>query len=92
VLSDRATSWLRTVMPGLWSAAVAYAVSLGLPPEFTNAANNLGQTVVVPAALAVVYAALRWAEPAMPDWLTKLFFGSAKPPAYPKMPISPPQP
>lgn len=81
-MSDTLTSWLRTVVPALWSALVAWLVSLGVPQAVTDALGGLGQTVVVPLVLAAVYAALRAVEPHLPDWLTRLLLGSAKVPTY----------
>jgi hypothetical protein len=81
-MSDRLTSWVRTVVPALWSALVAWLVSLGLPPAVTGAVSGLVDVLVVPAALAVVYALLRWAEPRLPAWLAVLLLGSAKAPTY----------
>jgi hypothetical protein len=81
-MSDRLTSWLRTVVPGLWSALVAWLVTLGLPESFATTFGGLGDVVVVPIVLAVVYAALRWIEPMLPDWLTRILLGSAVPPVY----------
>ncbi|HET6291029.1 MAG TPA: hypothetical protein VFG15_30330 [Amycolatopsis sp.] len=81
-MNPKLTSWVRTVVPGLWSAFVAWLVTLGLPDVVTSAAGGLGEAVVYPAALAAVYAAIRWAEPHLPDWLTRVWLGSAAPPTY----------
>ncbi len=76
------TSWLRTVVPALWSMLIAWAVSLGLPDTVTTAAAGLGEAVVFPIVLAAVYAGLRRLERHMPDWLTRTLLGSAKTPNY----------
>jgi hypothetical protein len=81
-VSDRLTAWVRTIVPGLWSALVAWLVSLGLPPAVTDAAAGLVDVLVVPAALAAVYALLRWVEPRLPTWLTVVLLGSSRTPAY----------
>jgi hypothetical protein len=81
-MSDNLTAWVRTVVPALWSALVAWLVALGLPPVFTDAAAGLVDVLVVPVALASVYALLRWLEPKLPDWLTRVLLGSARPPTY----------
>jgi hypothetical protein len=81
-MSDRVISWLRTIVPGLWSAAIAYAVSLGLPDSVTAAVNGLGQTVLIPIVLALVYAFLRKVEAKLPPWATRLLLGSNQPPSY----------
>jgi 4-amino-4-deoxy-L-arabinose transferase-like glycosyltransferase len=81
-MSDRLTAWVRTVVPALWATLVAWLVSLGLPPAVTGAAAGLVDVLVVPGALASVYALLRWLEPRTPDWLTRVLLGSARPPIY----------
>lgn len=81
-MSDRLISWLRTVVPGLWSALVAWLVTLGLPAVVADALSGLGDKVVVAVVLAAVYAALRWLEPRMPAWLVRILLGSAQTPKY----------
>lgn len=81
-MNDKVTSWVRTVVPTLWSALIAWAVLQGLPASFGDLLGGLVEPVVVPAVLAAVYAAIRKVEPHLPDWLTVLLLGSAKPPTY----------
>jgi len=81
-MSDRLTAWLRTIVPTLWSAVIAWLVARGLPAPVTDALAGLGDTLIVPAVLAAVYALLRWAEPRLPAWLARLLLGSARPPVY----------
>jgi hypothetical protein len=81
-MSDRLTSWLRTVVPALWAALVAWLVTLGVPTAVTDALSGLGELVLVPLALAAVYSALRWIEPHLPAWLTALLLGSNAQPRY----------
>jgi len=81
-MSDPLTSWVRTVVPGLWSALIAWLISLGLPDAITSALSGLGTTVIVPIALGGIYAALRGLEPKMPPWLTVVLLGSNRPPNY----------
>lgn len=84
-MSDKLRSWVRTVMPGAWAALVVFLVKeLGLP---ASASVWLSSAPVVDAvtnvaALAAVYAFVRWIEPRLPDWLTRALLGSAKPPSY----------
>ncbi|MBB5155098.1 hypothetical protein [Saccharopolyspora phatthalungensis] len=52
----------------------------GLDHRPTRAA---GDVLVVPLVLGAVYALLRWAEPQMPPWLTRILLGSNTPPTYP---------
>lgn len=82
-MSDALTSWVRTVVPGLWSALIAWLVTLGLPESFGEALGGLTDTFIVPAVLAVVYAAIRWVEPRVPDWLSTVLAGSPRTPTYP---------
>jgi hypothetical protein len=92
-MSDPLTSWVRTIVPGLWSALIAWLISLGLPDAITSALSGLGTTVIVPIALGGIYAALRGLEPKMPPslrglepkmppWLTVVLLGSNRPPSY----------
>ncbi|GAA5104864.1 hypothetical protein [Haloechinothrix salitolerans] len=81
-MSDRFISWLRTVVPVAWSALVAWLVSLGVPDFVTGALGSAGELVVLPIVLGVVYPLVRWIEPRLPDWLTRVLLGSAQPPTY----------
>ncbi|WP_290055674.1 hypothetical protein [Amycolatopsis solani] len=81
-IGDRLVSWLRTVVPGLWSSLIAYLVSLGLPAGVTDALDGLGRTVLVPLVFAGVYALLRAVEAKLPAWATRLLLGSAQTPSY----------
>ena len=81
-LGDRLVSWLRTIVPGLWAVGIAWLAGLGLPDSVTTAVDGLGQMVLIPAVLAVVYPALRAIEAKLPPWATRLFLGSNQPPSY----------
>ncbi|MFF3065939.1 hypothetical protein ACFVQ3_15440 [Oerskovia sp. NPDC057915] len=89
-ISDRAVSWLRTVVPVLWGSAVAAilrAITPHLPGGLGAAlADWLGAettlALVTAAAIAAWYALWRWAEPRIPDWLTRVVLGSAQTPTY----------
>lgn len=89
-ISDRAVSWLRTVVPVLWGSAVAAilrATTPHLPGDLGAAlADWLGAettlALVTAAAIAAWYALWRWAEPRIPDWLTRVVLGSALAPTY----------
>jgi hypothetical protein len=81
-LGDRLVSWLRTIVPGLWSSLIAYLVGLGLPASVTGALDGLGRTVLVPLVFAGVYAGLRAVEVHLPPWATRLLLGSNQPPRY----------
>ncbi len=86
-MSNKLTSWVRTVVPGLWSALIAWLITLGLPESVGEALGGLTDTVIVPAVLAVVYAAIRWVEPRVPSWLAVALIGSPRQPEYPAAPV-----
>ncbi|SDD86922.1 hypothetical protein [Actinokineospora iranica] len=81
-MSDRLVSWLRTVVPVAWSALVAWLVSLGAPDYLTTALGGAAELLVVPIVVGAVYPIARTIETRLPDWLTRVLLGSAKPPTY----------
>lgn len=83
-ISDRAVSYLRTVVPVLWGSAVAWLLTVVvLPAEVTDLlTSDLAITAVTALVVGAWYIAWRWAEPHIPDWLTRLVLGSAQTPIY----------
>ena len=83
-VSDRAVSYLRTVVPVLWGSAVAgLLTAVTLPVEVTDLlGSELAATAVTAVAVGVWYIAWRWAEPRLPDWLRCVVLGSARTPRY----------
>jgi len=81
-MSDQLRSTLRTVVPGIWSALVAWLVSVGAPAAVTDALGAAFEPVIYPLVLAGVYAALRAVEPKLPAWLTRILLGSNEVPKY----------
>lgn len=89
-LSDRAVSYLRTIVPVLWGSIVAQllaAISPHLPSNLGTAlADWLGGEAAIALVTAVAIAAWYWVwrrvEPLIPDWLTRLVLGSARVPEY----------
>lgn len=81
-MSDRLRAWIRTVVPAAWAALLAWAASLGAPGWLLAPAGGLGEQLLVPLALAGVYAAIRWAEDRLPPWAARLLTGSALTPEY----------
>ena len=87
-LSDRAVSYLRTIVPIWWGALVAWA--LGQWPAVGDVLSAIGLdptstvvvTLVTGLAVAAWYAAWRWLEPHIPAWLVRLALGSAATPTY----------
>lgn len=81
-MSDRLIAWLRTVVPVAWSALVAWLVQLGAPGFLTSALGDAADVLVLPVVVGVVYPIARAIENRLPDWLTRVLLGSAKPPDY----------
>lgn len=82
-MSDKVIAWLRTVLPGLWATLVTYVmVHFALPDGLGVVLNSFGEMVAFPAVLAVVYPILRWLEARLPDGVSRLLMGSARPPTY----------
>jgi len=90
-VTDYLTSVLRTLVPTLWGAGLAWAVAWllthGVPAELVDTLQPLqpvGTMVLVPASVTAVYAGARWLEarPWMPTWLSRVLLGSAKQPVY----------
>lgn len=81
-MTDRLTSWVRTNVPALWAALIAWLIKLGLPESFGDALGGLSDVLIVPVVLAVVYAVIRWLEARLPAWLSRILMGSARTPAY----------
>jgi hypothetical protein len=88
-VSDKVTAWLRTIVPTLWSAGLAWLL-VHLPVLHSLAAplGALGTAVAVPVVLAAYKAVLAWLEPRLPVWLVRLLNGSSRPPTYPTPPAS----
>lgn len=87
-MSDVVVSWIRTAVPSIWGAAVAWALSavdwlpgvlefLHLDPQ--DPAVTAGVVVV---AIAAWHAVWRKVEPHVPDWLSRIALGSSKQPTY----------
>lgn len=81
-MRQKLVAWLRTVVPGLWAALVAWLAGLGVPEVVLDAAGGLVGMLLVPVTLAVVYGLLRWAETWMPPWLARVLLGSPHSPSY----------
>jgi hypothetical protein len=81
-MSDRFVSWLRTVFPVAWSALISWLASLCVPQFVTGALGPAGELVVLPIIVGVVYPLVRWIEPRLPMWLTRILLGSARSPSY----------
>lgn len=95
-LSDRAVSYLRTIVPTIWGALVVTVLRvLGphLPGDVGTAladvlSSELVLTLVVTVAIAAWYWLWRRLERHVPDWLVRLVLGSARTPGYALTPAS----
>lgn len=90
VLSDRAVSYLRTIVPVLWGSLVATTlrvISPHLPGDVGQALadlleSELALSLVTAAGIAGWYWVWRRLERRIPDWLVRLVLGSARTPGY----------
>ena len=90
VLSDRAVSYLRTIVPVLWGSLVATLLRVNsphLPGDVGQAladflASELALSLVTAAGIAGWYWVWRRLERRIPDWLVRLVLGSARTPGY----------
>jgi hypothetical protein len=91
-MSDVVTSWLRTVVPGLYSTAITALLTWAAVevPWLISVLDALhidplapGTVLAVVAlVLAAWHALWRRVEPHLPDWLTRIVLGSAASPVY----------
>lgn len=82
-VNDKLVAWLRTVVPVLWSAVVAWAVTrIPALSGVQGWLDGLGAPIAMLVVTAVVYPVLRWLEARLPDGISRLLTGSAKQPTY----------
>ena len=89
-LSDRAVSYLRTVVPVAWGSLVGLLLGWVAPHLPGELGDTLADLLGGEAAIALVsglaiagwYALWRRVEPQIPDWLTRIVLGSASTPVY----------
>ena len=89
-LSDRAVSYLRTVVPVLWGSLLGLALPSipWLPVAVAEwLRGELAVSVVTAAAIALWYVLWRKVEAHIPDWLTRVVLGSAQTPTYNVVPL-----
>lgn len=78
-MSDQLTAWLRTTIPTAWSALIAWLVTRDAPDWLPRPLGDAADVLVVPVVLGTVYALLRWAEPHLRAWLTRIVLESNRP-------------
>lgn len=80
------TSFIRTMVPIMWSAVVGWLLMLipALEPvrELLLDQSDTLVLFIGGAFAAGWYALTRWLEPKLPDWLSGILMGSAKTPEY----------
>lgn len=84
-MNDYFRSLIRTAVPAVWGAALVWATGyMPLPADVVAVLDRADDVVLVPAAMAGLYAGFRWLESRrwMPQWLTRVLLGSATAPAY----------
>lgn len=85
-LSDRAVSYLRTIVPTVWGALVVTVLPYlpgAVGATFADVlSSELVLTLVVTVAIAAWYWLWRRLERHVPDWLVRLVLGSARTPGY----------
>lgn len=82
-MSDKVTAWLRTVVPALWSAGVAWLlVHIPALHSLAGPLGGLGTLVAVPVVLAAWKWLLATVGPHLPVWLQRLLNGSSRTPTY----------
>jgi hypothetical protein len=81
---DIGVSIIRTVVPSLWGAALAWLVTQ--IPALEPVLNESGMTglgaVIAATLIGLWYALFRSIESKLPAWLTVLVLGSNRPPTY----------
>lgn len=89
-MSDTFTAWLRTIVPTLWAAGLAWLlVHIPVLQSVAAPLGALGTVVAVPVVLAIYKSVLAWLEPRLPAWLARLLAGSALRPTYAWKPVGP---
>lgn len=84
-MSDLLRSLIRTAVPAAWAALLVWATRhVALPADVVAVLDTADDVVLVPAALAGLYAGARWLESRrwMPRWLVRVLLGSARAPRY----------
>ncbi len=84
-MNDFFRSLVRTAVPAAWAALLVWGTGyVPLPADVVAVLDTADDVVLVPAALAGLYAGFRWLETRrwMPRWLVRVLLGSAKAPMY----------
>jgi hypothetical protein len=80
-LRDWGLSWIRTGVPVLWGYLLTF-LATRFPAIHELLGNPAIMAAVVGAVTLVWYAVVRWLEPRLPAWLTRIVIGANTPPQY----------
>ncbi|RJQ68071.1 hypothetical protein D5S17_32735 [Pseudonocardiaceae bacterium YIM PH 21723] len=91
-MSDRVIALLRTLIPSAWGTALAYLLAhWPVTAPVVHLLGPLGDTVLVPLAIAAWYWAARKAEAHIPGWARAILSGHPALPTGYAPPPTPPQ-
>jgi len=84
MLNDKALAFIKTVVPGLWAAAVTFAVAQWAIPEtlVTYLNDPITVALILGAGLALWKMFWDWVNPYIPDWASRVLLGSAQTATY----------
>lgn len=80
-LRDWGLSWIRTGVPILWGYLLTFLATRA-PAIHELVANPYILAAVVGAVTLAWYAVVRWVEPKLPAWLTRIVIGANTAPQY----------
>lgn len=80
-ISDWGLSWIRTTVPVVWGFLLTF-LATRLPDVYALMDNPAILAAVTGAAVLAWYSLMRWLEPRLPAWLTRLVLGSNRQPSY----------
>lgn len=78
---DWGLSWIRTGVPILWGYVLTF-LATRVPDLYALLDNPQLQAAVVGAVALAWYALMRWVEPRLPAWLTRIVLGANTAPWY----------
>jgi hypothetical protein len=80
-LRDWGLSWIRTGVPVLWGMLLTLLASRA-PAVYELVNNPYMAALAVSLVTLAWYSLVRWLEPKLPPWLTRLVIGANTPPQY----------
>jgi len=80
-LRDWGLSWIRTGVPVLWGMVLTFLASRA-PAVYELVNNPYVAALAVSLVTLAWYSLVRWVEPRLPAWLTRLVIGANTAPKY----------